>query len=269
MRNHVFETCLMGFCVVAVTLFTGDAALAACPESETPAIHFVYPEDGATDVPSDARIWLRTDGTATVSLNGVQLDGGDPGVFAADTPYVLEIVVDNGGESLIRTTRFTSTGEEAAVPQPPVITGIDVYTDNTHLSAGCLSDHRRRCYDVGEDTHYAANVGGSDAFYWRVEGAGTENFVRGECDPAVYVPRDRVGEELCMTVTAISVTGAESEPVETCNAPSEGTQDLGPQCSSHNRAPTDTLPVAATLALLPFGLLFTSRKRRVTSTSRM
>jgi hypothetical protein len=218
-------------------------AWADCP-SPAPAIVWSHPAHGATDVPTNADLWiLLSDWYASprVALGGSELRpldlpfGYDLGELAPDTTYTLEVqdAEATGERPRFELTFTTGSGpaEADADAAPGVVTASSFpENDVPALAPLCQAAlNTQDCFDQGQDTYYEFSPSG-EAAGWLIasqDSVRSFNVWPGECG----APR-LLGLSLatpCVTLYGIDASGVVHRGEEVCAAhPGEGDDLLRP-----------------------------------------
>jgi MYXO-CTERM domain-containing protein len=227
----------------AVTVFlAGETPAHANCIQPPPAIVWSYPTDGATGVPTNARIFVFTTrlGQETIFLNGERLEHdtanprlGSGARLLPRTEYAVSVSLLGVQTTAPLGFRFT-TGDGPAPAGPPPAPVVDRVTQLAmrNLSAKCTAVWQASgCYDTGQNTHLVFETAARPLLFFVLpRDAGPVPFTMpwpGECGhPEIYVSNQ--GGTACQRdyqIHAVSVTGEETIADFSCSA---GPQPRGP-----------------------------------------
>ena len=168
---------LLLFCCLAVPWT--DAAKAACVRGPGPGtVLWSFPEDGAVDVPVNAKLWLRFQ---NLSLGEVHLNGepvpfhrkGFNGLFIVptlkpDTDY--ELVLSGAPDEVPAKIQFRTGSSYGAAPS-------DVEVEKAHIRKGYPQDlsplcaavlSGQDCFDTGQNTLISFEMAGDEPVAWLI-----------------------------------------------------------------------------------------------------
>jgi len=203
---------------------------------------WAYPEDGATDVPTNAVFWLvnsRWSALPTATLDGVELEpvsvtfGGskiEPGQLEPNTDYVLaldygEHDADAGEASSVRIAFGTGSGPADRPPAPRVSSSSTSDTrPATELCRKVLA--AQDCFDTGQDTLLTFEVEDDEAIAWLVleDYLGESTVWPASCgEPSLMV--GGAATVRCKDVSAIGPGGVLGATTRYC--PQSSTPDAG------------------------------------------
>jgi len=226
------------------------AARAMCLWVPPPGELFTVPANGATDVPTDGRLWVLVGAgsVGTVVLDGQELIGtkegmawtsyGLPSIAPGKTSsYTVAICHDEGCDEPAQYGPYTFTvGQNpAAAPDPPELleakAGPTDGNDYTPAGDGSCLDQlmEQDCYDVGPMALYTftlkPNSTASHFAVWRGEKKVSHTyFSTADCPVQIIAfcsaPEDSdecdYTAHTCFNVAAYNAAGLASEPVEMC-----------------------------------------------------
>ncbi|MET0388218.1 MAG: hypothetical protein ABW321_19755, partial [Polyangiales bacterium] len=200
-----------------------------------------YPEDGATNVPTNAVLLGVVQGWASMpgaTLNGTKIEvqgslgfGGfqlEPGALTPDTDY--ELVLDfsmyaQPGQTRPRVElKFrTGTGPAMKPAAAPRIVAHETSREpwRDHPCADIIQ--AQDCFDTGQSVLVSVEPAPeTDAQAWVLSGDSTALWPARCGDPALYVHDSR--EPICVTLQRVGIGGLLSEPTEYCvpAAPADG-----------------------------------------------
>ena len=163
---------------LAPALFS-NAANATC-EAPDPKLVWSSPADGATDVPTNAAIWLLLANwhrPPEIVLSGVPVPAAEipflyrPAALEPRTRYEVKVTATPvGSPTVVEVTWGFTTGEGPSsleAPAPPEIDRVSA-TQSRELDELCTAVWSD-CYDTGQNTHVMFHVAGPAPLAWVVE----------------------------------------------------------------------------------------------------
>jgi hypothetical protein len=266
------------------TLAAPSNASASCVPPD-PAIVWSYPAEGATDVPVDARIFLRLNTysrPSSITVNGVVVNSAgagatvedmfSPGPLTPNTAYLVTTTATGPEGPVTLELRFTTGTGTAAAVETPVLSNLrlDPYEAPSvpHTCPAVLE--AQDCFDTGQDVVVRADATGNPTMWvlWSYP-AGDAGPVAprllaswpGECGAPSYVThRDRFEmDPSCLRVTAVGANGEISQSNFLCP------EELPPMMEAKgcSAGPTSRAPgVACFSAGLALAALGVRRRRR-------
>lgn len=266
------------------TLAAPSNASASCVPPD-PAIVWSYPAEGATDVPVDARIFLRLNTYSrptSITVNGMVVnwagagatveDMFSPGPLTPNTAYLVTTTATGPEGPVTLELRFTTGTGMAAAVETPVLSNLrlDPYEAPSvpHTCPAVLE--AQDCFDTGQDVVVRADATGNPTLWvlWSYP-AGDAGPVAprllaswpGECGAPSYVThRDRFEmDPSCLRVTAVGANGEISQSNFLCP------EELPPMMEAKgcSAGPTSRAPgVACFSAGLALAALGVRRRRR-------
>jgi hypothetical protein len=239
-----------------------------------PSIVWSFPADGATDVPTNARVVVLTSMAgqtpAKIVVNGVP-------VSASSVPYSFEPVLEPNKEHVVTFAvglsqpvqlgfRFTTGAGPAPAPAPgrPKVERQTTSTTRD-LSPACAAALQvSGCFDTGENTHLVFETT-SRPLYWLIERkpGGTGDWQAptlwpGECgspEDFIHDHQLRGFDPTRYRLTAVTLAGQTA-----------ATEVVGPGgglgCAAGGRGPGGAAPLAALLVVAAASLRLARRRRR-------
>lgn len=230
-------TCALTLAVgIMLSLSVTSQASASCVPPD-PAIVWSYPAEGATDVPVDARIFLRLNTYSrptSITVNGVVVSWAGPGSAVEDmfspgpltpnTAYLVTTTATGPEGPVTLELRFTTGTGTAAALETPVLSNLrlDSYEAPSvpHTCPAVLE--AQDCFDTGQDAVVRADATGNATMWmlWsypaRDAGPIAPRLLAawpGECGAPSYVThRDRFeADPACLRVTAVGANGETRE----------------------------------------------------------
>lgn len=160
--------CVMAMMVagmVATGWATPGRVLASCPAPK-PGLLWSFPADGATDVPTDADLWVTGHGLVSASLDGVTLPhngfgGYDLGMLSPSQEHTVSILVGQAHVSIRFTTGAgPAPGNNASSSHEPLAIERNPPGPNRPSVAGpCPLVPLYDCFDLGPPTRARFTAG--------------------------------------------------------------------------------------------------------------
>ena len=245
--------------LAATIILAGGPARASCA---LPPIEIIwsYPADGASDVPTNARVFLLTHGgfyTGAVHVNGQAVEvnpqdtpfGWNPRL-QPDTHYVVE--ARNLGPSFrTLTIRFTTGAGpmSGALPAPPVVDRT-IPLSTRDLSRACASAlYVGTCFDTGLPDHLVLETRSRPLFFVLAQQPSSNFTIHwpGECgQPEVFSGARRASGQY--RISAVGITGETVTADFNCDGSAQpaATSPAPPASDAGSRAPPDrTTPAPA------------------------